>query len=74
MGKKDVVIAIMPLGEDGKLPTEGLRLPSPYRLAKDYALQVYEASGRNMSGAARIMGMHRRSLQRMLALGDQRNG
>lgn len=74
MGKKDVVIALLPAGEDGKLPPEGVRLPSPYQLAKDYALQVYTATGGNMSAAARVMGMHRRSLQRMLGLGDQRNG
>lgn len=42
-------------------------IDSPHVVAWCYAHAVLEATGGNISAAARRMGMHRRTLQRMMA-------
>jgi ActR/RegA family two-component response regulator len=39
---------------------------TPYEISRLYARAAYERFGGNMSKTARALGMHRRSLQRML--------
>ncbi len=47
--------------------TSALKAPDLVRW--EHILSVFEATGRNMSESARLLNMHRRTLQRMLARG-----
>lgn len=58
------------LGIAGRSPSETkTELKPPDLVRWEHILAVFEGTGRNMSETARLLNMHRRTLQRMLARG-----
>jgi two-component system response regulator RegA len=52
---------------DGTQPPDGARAPSLARVEWEHIHRIPADSGGNVSQAARVLGLHRRSLQQKLA-------
>jgi two-component system response regulator RegA len=61
----DVINALLALGEEQPAPPENPM--SADRVRWEHIQRVYELCNRNVSETARRLGMHRRTLQRILA-------
>lgn len=63
----DAVVAALRANEDGSLPPPPETPMSADRVRWEHIQRVYEQCNRNVSETARRLGMHRRTLQRILA-------
>ena len=63
-GPEEVISALLDTGEKAEVSDIPM---SANRVRWEHIQRVYEQCGRNVSGTARVLKMHRRSLQRILS-------